>query len=81
MKDDTRNSNTVVVMIRLRGELAAKPGTMDLLQHHVRRKPIYCHYQPSDDKPRLISSFFAQVGLVVSKSYAIHKIQVMPSAA
>lgn len=31
MKVNTRNNNTLVVMMRLRGELAAKPGTVDLL--------------------------------------------------
>lgn len=35
MKVNTRNNNTLAVMMRLRGELAVNPGTVDLLQASI----------------------------------------------
>lgn len=58
---DTRNSNTPVVMIRLLGELAAKPGTIVLLRY------VNESMAKENDQTHLASSILCQDGFTVSR--------------
>lgn len=75
MKVNTRNNKTPVVMMRLLGELAAKPGTVDLLQASINTETI-----TALTTTHLPSSCLTQAGLVVNRSYEMYRIHVTPSA-